>query len=309
MLGTTRARRLHRLGAVAGLVGALALAGCYSDEGSNGYRSAVAVDVNAGGTVVVQATNAGQTSRTFAVSTDDTWTPVGPAGPTVETTPIAVSDAGVVLGNTYDLTANVDTPFLWDAVQGYRTLQSVTGVALPHPADMADDGSVVGSNGSSGRLWRPGSAVVDLAPLHPGGSVAVAAVNDQGQVVGASDGQAVLWEAPAYVPVVLDGAAAAVDINDAGTAIGLHVRWSADDHEATVVDGSLAAIGDDGTVVGTIDGEPVIWDADTLEPHHPGSPADDGTGDVAAIDGQHVVGSAFGPGSGSDRHLIRYSRP
>jgi uncharacterized membrane protein len=323
---------LGALGLAAAL--ALGLAGCYEDQGSNGYaRLDGPITVNANGVAVVQA-RVGVGGLTFAVSREGVWTQVPtPANESSGmASPVGIADDGTVLAITGGY-----VPFLWDAAQGARTLESVAGVALANPVDMAGDGTIVGRpfGSTTGWLWSPSDGtVVDLvAP--PGDTVVseVTAINDVGQVVGTSlsptgDTHLVAWEAPGYAPVTIGvpdevDFAGITDINDAGQLVGrgsteeggvvtsYALRWSLDSTDAFVIEGNnvqFNAIDDDGTIVGALDGRPAIWDATTLEPYDPGSPYPTGWGTIVDIDGVHLVGTAPTDLSAAGR-LVRYFRP
>src|SRR5262245_11537836 len=106
---------------VAAVAGAtLLLTACWKDRGyPPDTTDAQAVDVNAGGSILVRASGSAGFAG-FVVGPDGGWTPLGTLAPGDNVTPAAINDAGTVVGNVF----GASQPFVWDPGDGMRTLES-----------------------------------------------------------------------------------------------------------------------------------------------------------------------------------------
>jgi probable HAF family extracellular repeat protein len=240
-----------------------------------------------------------------------------------QVSPTGVSSSGTVVGqmSQSDLSGSPQRAFRWTPDAGLTDL----AVADPGTHDawataVNEAGQVVGQSYPRDRqeqvtafLWEDG-AVTTLAP--PAGATWAGAydVNDAGQVGGfgrRADGGtvAVLWEPPAYAPVVLPApagpglpAARAVAIDADGSVVGWSdpfvaqsFRWaSGAGHPVTVITGMVATDIDGGDVVGYVPGDqgradrPVILEAGESAIEDLGGPV----GQATAKSGGLIVGAS-----------------
>jgi probable HAF family extracellular repeat protein len=138
------------------------------------------------------------------------------------------------------------------------------GGSYSQPEDINDSGQVVGYSANAtgaGRAfgWSRSDGIRDLGGL-PGCCYTIAhGVNNRGEIVGMSAGQAIIWSNSGEISVITGGEA--YDINEAGQAVGTTsesraFRWSPDEglrDLGTLPGGSWStgyAINDNGYVVG-----------------------------------------------------------
>lgn len=177
-----------------------------------------------------------------------------------------INAIGQVVG-TYNHDIRDSGAFSWSAAvwtpgEGRSAFQqngwgSTTGIAIN------DAGAFVGYQQCCGQsfLWRPGSGATGLSG--PGFIAFAHDVNNAGQAVGESEGQAILWDAQGRAQVLGPGAAHA--INEQGQVVGQTRSsafvWSPEQGLQVIGAGTATDINDRGEVVGVIGGSPSLWTA------------------------------------------------
>ena len=266
-----RGRRARRLALLAAPVALLA-AGCAIDLGSFGGDNASAEGVNDAGVIVGFAKDSEGQWHAFRKAPESAMVDLN--GDADSSVAHGINEAGVAVG--YSTTGDAQVAVAWQP----DGTQVDLGMGNPSFAnDINDAGAIVGVE-PSGAFVRDPSGQVTLLP-DPSSSTAIdaaTAINDQGDVVGysfeASGTQAVLWEAPAYEPVLLSASTTdqvvANDINNDGTIVGTAtyrytstaLLWRAGTHEVVTlpkgpshnfVFAGAAAINDAGQVAGYTD--------------------------------------------------------
>jgi len=156
------------------------------------------------------------------------WPPVGlpvdltpTAGVTSVATGVNASDR--IVGHQTDATST--TAFTWTAADGLTVLWTMPDTTAV-PIGPTVSGYIVGLSDNGGAmgvsLRMPDGTVVDAEPFAGVSSVVVVDLNDQGQMVGIADGEAILWQVgQPHTPLGdLGGKATPTGINDAGTVVG-----------------------------------------------------------------------------------------
>ncbi|HWB54946.1 MAG TPA: hypothetical protein VG722_12160 [Tepidisphaeraceae bacterium] len=112
-----------------------------------------------------------------------------------DSTANAINNEGQIVG-TYDIPENGTAPYIWDTTHGLTNLPNVSASTLTDPADINDQGQIVGDitvivpGGSYvgfASLWENGMLydLNDLIPVHSGWDLQYTfAINNSGQIVG-----------------------------------------------------------------------------------------------------------------------------
>jgi probable HAF family extracellular repeat protein len=278
-------RRIPQVALIATV--ALSVAGCAVDLGTLGGTSSFALDINDRGVTVGRSDTADGSTHAFRKRPGRPMRDLN--GSFVQSVAVAVNDRGVVVGQGWvtDTEAHV---VVWD--RRGRPHDLGTG----EPADINDDGLVVGTRGGDPVVWDTATGEVEVLPDPPNPEgrtlyqVIPTAINDAGAIVGevwfdfAIIRDGVLWAAGSHEPVLLPRPGAR----------GTSGRWWA----------SPGDINEDGTIAGwattaTSAYGAVVWRAGTHEPVDITPPGADSAVASGINDHGQVVGSlatSTGPG-------------
>lgn len=261
----------------------LVAAGCAVDLGTLGGRYSQAHDINERGVTVGWSTTADGAVHAFRKPHGRPMQDLN--GAYVESRAIAVNDAGLVvgIGRMADDESHV---VVWDRRGRARDL------GPGYPADVNDDGTIVGARGSEQVTWDAATGAVEPLPAPPVPPELVTfveanGINDRGDIVGEVlyDGvvrQGVLWQAGTLDPVLLPHAkpqgplgrtwSVPVDIGNDGTIVGWSnsgayyaVLWRAGSHEPLDItppgstSAEAVAVNARGEVVGSATGADRSW--------------------------------------------------
>jgi probable HAF family extracellular repeat protein len=313
-----RGRRARRLVLLAAPVALLA-AGCAIDLGSFGGDNAAAQGVNDAGVIVGYANDPGGQQHAFRKAPGSAMVDLnGDAGSSAAR---SINEAGMAVG--YTTTGDAQIAVAWQP----DGTQVDLGMGNPSFAnDINDAGAIVGVESSGAFVRDPSGHVTLLPDLSASTAIdSATAINDQGDVVGSSfepNGPvAVLWEAPAYQPVVLSASTTdqvtANDINNDGTIVGTAtyrytstaLLWRAGTHEVVTLQkgpsqswvfSGAAAINDAGQVAGYADEmtdtttlrRAVRWDSPESQPVRLGGLGGGGSTALGINELGDAVGSA-----------------
>jgi hypothetical protein len=186
---------------------------------------------------------------------------------------IAVNPAGDVLGNGWTTDPNQpEATLVWP----HGTTSAPTVIPNTEPGmkavDIDDDGAVLFQLANHPAVLRGTNLIPYAAPSSY--DIGEATAIRHGVVVGRAyqadyTGSAAFWWPAATSPKALPGATQATDINASGLVVGEEMTWKNGKSAGALPNpyggtGNARAVGDDGTVVGSIDPDyrttiPVIW--------------------------------------------------
>jgi probable HAF family extracellular repeat protein len=196
----------------------------FIDLGTLGGQHSHAMDINDDGQVIGWAYDVTGARRAFLWE-DGVMRDLGTLGGTYFTTADDINDNGQVAGHSSDATGML-RPFLWsDGVM--HDLDPGGQVPFYGPPLRVNNSGWVVWTGQVGNdimgspltrafLWRDGAST-ELATFGGTGASSAYAINDRGQVVGTSNGHAVLWDQGAVQDL---GSGLARDINSRGQIAG-----------------------------------------------------------------------------------------
>lgn len=204
-----------------------------------------------------------------------------------------------------------------------QLLETPMGITQFSPAAINDKGAIVGQAtypATGPYLWQGGSAQ-SLHSLLPASQTYAIGINNNGQIVGSANSQAVIWEQGQVKS--LPGGFAAVAINDAGTVAGQAgtqaAIWEGGQlrmltHPDHALESTASDISASGVVVGTSAGsivdEPEFWyqalrwDGDQLTVLRAGPGA--ATSAVGVNDLGSIVGQAYSPDAAAPYSAVRW---
>lgn len=164
-----------------------------------------------------------------------------------------INEAGQIVGYYTTCAIGADEAFRWDPRTGLVTLPRPAGVDMAYGSEINDGGLIVGTMVVSGMGFRAylhdGSRFIDLGVL-PGAIHSFGrGINNQGDVVGRSEGNglhAFLYRDGVMIDLMPDlgtPAGEALDVNDAGQVVGWMGTAFSDAHAYIWEDGIVTDLG------------------------------------------------------------------
>lgn len=183
-----------------------------------------ATDINNAGQVIGSGTvlNSG-TLATWAMlwNTDGTATTIHSSTAGVCTTS-GINGSGTVVGFSLEYEGSEEhcRAFRWSAATGYDQLALLPGTYASYAYGINDAGQIVGACDNRAVMWESDGSVIDLGGA---GSACAYGINSDGYVVGSYNGMGVVWT-PEKTIVTLDTScrtpSSATAINDMGQIVG-----------------------------------------------------------------------------------------
>lgn len=207
--------------------------------GTLGGSSSIAYDINENGVIVGTSYDASGAPRAFIYAPSGEMVDLGTppscvALPCTEIVPTAINNLGEVVG--YGRPGGGSSlAFYWNPVDGFIEIGTLGG-SYSQATDINDSGEVVGSAANyfgHGRAfrWTRSEGIRDLGLLPGCCYTAANGINNAGQIVGISAGQAVVWSVTGEITALVGGEAH--DLNESGqivgTTAGVAFIWSPTD--------------------------------------------------------------------------------